>query len=73
MYLNLIEKLATEKLKNELLKIDGIVKLILFGSKVRGDFSRKSRKSDIDILIIIKNLSYKGTVIKCISEMGLEP
>lgn len=76
LYLNSIEKLAIEKLKNELLKIDGVVKVILFGSKVRGDFPRKSSiksgESDIDILIIIKDLSYKDAVIKCVSKIELE-
>ncbi|WP_029523416.1 nucleotidyltransferase domain-containing protein [Persephonella sp. KM09-Lau-8] len=47
-------------MKKEVLKLDKKAKLIIYGSKVRGDFDEES---DIDILIILGNplpeLKYK--------------
>ncbi len=59
-YLSENEKKAVLALKKEVLKLDKKAKLIIYGSKVRGDFDEES---DIDILIILGNplpeLKYK--------------
>ena len=58
MYLTEDEKKLIEKFKNNIEALLGKdkVKLILFGSKARGDFDRHS---DIDIAIIVKKLTRK--------------
>ncbi len=58
MYLTEDEKKLTKKFKRniEALLGEDKVKLILFGSKARGDFDRHS---DIDIAIIVKKLTKK--------------
>ena len=53
-YLSENEKKAIATLKKEILKLDKNAKLIIYGSKVRGDFDEES---DIDILILLSNLS----------------
>ncbi|KKQ17868.1 MAG: hypothetical protein US31_C0014G0004 [Berkelbacteria bacterium GW2011_GWA1_36_9] len=58
LQLNQIEKQALKEFKNQLIKKFGsnLVILKLFGSKARGDFHKES---DIDVLVIIKNLNQK--------------
>ncbi len=58
MYLTEEEKKYIEKFKNKIEASMGAdrVKLFLFGSKARGD---ADRHSDIDIAIIVKNLTRK--------------
>lgn len=46
-------KLYCQKIKKEAEKLLGVVKVLVFGSIVRGEFTPKS---DIDILIISENL-----------------
>ncbi len=53
-YLSEKEKKAVLVLKKEVLKLDKKAELIIYGSKVRGDFDEES---DIDILIILSNPS----------------
>ncbi len=53
-YLSENEKKAIAALKKEILKLDKNAKLIIYGSKVRGDFDEES---DIDILIVLNNPS----------------
>ena len=55
-YLSKNELKAVFQLKNKLLKMSPYVKLILYGSKARGDFDEES---DVDILVIFPNLSSK--------------
>jgi predicted nucleotidyltransferase len=52
-YLNRIEKKVIKSFAEKLRKDigDEIVKIVLFGSKVRGDFDRES---DIDIFVLVK-------------------
>jgi predicted nucleotidyltransferase len=58
MHLTKDEKKILEKFKNKIEALIGAdkVKLFLFGSKARGD---ADRHSDIDIAIIVKNLTRK--------------
>ncbi|MCL5770675.1 MAG: nucleotidyltransferase domain-containing protein [Actinobacteria bacterium] len=46
------EKKALLELKKKLLERFPLVEIVLYGSKVRGDFDKES---DIDVLIILKN------------------
>lgn len=55
-YLNSIEETAVNELKEQLQKAleNNLCKIILYGSKARGDFNESS---DIDLLVIVNKLS----------------
>jgi len=55
-YLTNNEKKALKELKKEVLKLYPDAKLILFGSKVRGDFDEES---DVDVLVIVSELDFR--------------
>ena len=69
--MNSIERKALTKLKNKVLELDDKAILIIYGSKVRGDFDNES---DIDILIVLnkplKDLKYK--IMDIATEIELE-
>ncbi|MCD6500549.1 nucleotidyltransferase domain-containing protein [bacterium] len=48
---------AVKEFKRELLKNFQVIDFRLFGSKARGDFNKKS---DIDLLVVLKNVSKKN-------------
>jgi predicted nucleotidyltransferase len=54
-YLNTIEEKAIDELKKRLADIlaDKLYKIILYGSKARGDYDKES---DIDLLVVVNNL-----------------
>jgi len=54
-YLTNNEKKALKELKKEVLKLYPEAKLILFGSKVRGDFDEES---DVDVLVVMPELNF---------------
>ncbi len=54
-YLTNNEKKALKELKKEVLKLYPDAKLILFGSKVRGDFDEES---DVDVLVVLPELNF---------------
>jgi len=71
-FLNIKESNAISKLKYDLLKSFPEVELVLFGSKVRGDFVDFS---DIDILILVdKEVDYKlkDLIIEIVYDIELE-
>lgn len=69
-YLAENEKKAVLALKEEVLKLDKKAKLIIYGSKVRGDFDEES---DIDILIILNNpLELKYKILDIATEIELK-
>ena len=68
-YLSENEKKAVLALKKEVLKLDKKAKLIIYGSKVRGDFDEES---DIDVLIILNNpLELKYKILDIATEIEL--
>jgi predicted nucleotidyltransferase len=73
MYLTEDEKKLIEKFKSNIEALLGAdkVKLILFGSKARGD---SDRHSDIDIAIIVKKLTkkQKNLILEEIAEFEFE-
>jgi len=62
---------AISKLKEEILKLAPNAKIILYGSKIRGNFDKES---DIDLLIIIPNFSkeLKYKIIDIATEVELK-
>jgi predicted nucleotidyltransferase len=71
-FLNKKESNAISKLKYELLKSFPEVELVLFGSKVRGDFVDYS---DIDILILVDkevDNELKDLIIEIVYDIELE-
>ncbi len=55
-YLTNTEIKALNELKRKVLELEPSAKLILFGSKARGDFDEES---DIDVLIIVPELNFE--------------
>ncbi len=70
-YLTNNEKKALKELKEEILKLYPDAKLILFGSKVRGDFDEES---DIDVLALVQELDFnkKETIWDISNEINLK-
>lgn len=65
------EKKALKELKEEILKLYPDAKLILFGSKARGDFDEES---DIDVLALVQELNFnkKETIWDISNEINLK-
>ncbi|MBI5407800.1 MAG: nucleotidyltransferase domain-containing protein [Nitrospirae bacterium] len=60
---------ALEKAASALSLIEGVEKAIFFGSRMRGDFEGPS---DLDILIVITEISLKDQVIRALHDIELE-
>ncbi|MCK4613344.1 MAG: nucleotidyltransferase domain-containing protein [Thermoplasmata archaeon] len=58
---------ATERFKERALKVEGVEKVILYGSAARGDFNEES---DIDLLVLLKEAGIKER-IKTTQELEL--
>lgn len=62
------EQAALREISNKAITLPGISKIIFFGSKRRGDFHQES---DIDILIVLKDISFRDTAIKFLHDIEL--
>jgi predicted nucleotidyltransferase len=60
---------ALDKAASSLAAIPGVVKVVVFGSRVRGDFSGAS---DWDILVVVADISLKHPVIHALHDIELE-
>jgi predicted nucleotidyltransferase len=63
------ERGALERLAEAAADYQEIVRIVVFGSRVRGDFHGAS---DLDLLVIVKNLKHKDRVIHLIHDLELE-
>lgn len=63
------ENKGIEKIVQSLRTFSGVEKVVLFGSRVCGDFSGSS---DIDILIVISDIKLKNRVISILHDIELE-
>lgn len=66
------ERAAVEQLKQKLSRDFGLAKLILFGSKARGD---SHRESDLDVLIVLRDefdWRTKHAIFDVCFDIGLE-
>ena len=66
------EQTALDRLKEVLTRDFGLVKLILYGSKARGD---SDRESDIDVLVVLKDgfdWRTKHSIYDVCFDIGLE-
>ena len=70
-YLSNNEIKAISELKKEILKLVPNVKIIFYGSKAKGNFDKES---DIDLLIVIPNLTkeLKYKIIEIATELELK-
>jgi len=59
---------ALDKAASSLAALPGVVKAIVFGSRVRGDFSGAS---DWDILVVVADIALKHPVIHALHEIEL--
>ena len=50
-------------------ELPGIVKVVLFGSRARGDFSGSS---DMDILVVVEGIAAKDKVVSTLHDLELE-
>jgi len=64
-----IEIHAVEGVVANLKAVEGVLKVVLFGSRVRGDFTGDS---DLDILIIIDDIRRKEDVVAAFHDIELE-
>jgi predicted nucleotidyltransferase len=63
------EKRALNELSRGASRIPTILRLVAFGSRVRGDFRGDS---DFDILVIIKDISERAQVVRFIYDVEVE-
>lgn len=65
-YLNKWEKLALQEFSDQMRETygDNLIKIILYGSKARGD---STQSSDIDLLIVLKKMGLRYNEIKRIN------
>ena len=63
------ETRGIQRLVDDLSKVSEVRKVILFGSRVRGDFHGES---DIDILVVLTNIRAKNSVIHILHEIEIE-
>lgn len=63
------ERLALDEIAHVSARIDGVVKVVVFGSRARGDFDGGS---DLDILIVLADICAKDAVISALHEIELE-
>lgn len=64
-----IEINAIENVVENLKSVDGVLKVVVFGSRVRGDFTGDS---DLDMLIVIDDIARKEKVVRAFSDVELE-
>ena len=62
------EKEAIEKISSELSNLSEIEKVVIFGSRVRGDFDAFS---DLDVLIVVKKIAVRHRVIHALHEIEM--
>lgn len=62
------ENLAVALVKKQLAGIPGVKRVLLFGSRVRGDFHSDS---DMDILIVVKDLENKNLIIHTLHDIEI--
>lgn len=62
------EREALARLAESAADYTDIVRIVAFGSRVRGDFHGAS---DLDLLVIVKNLKHKDKVIQLIHDLEL--
>lgn len=59
---------ALERLAAAAVDCPGIIRIVVFGSRVRGDFHGDS---DLDLLVVVENLECKDGVIHLIHDLEL--
>jgi len=62
------EKAVLEKISAGAAALPGVSRIVFFGSRNRGDFSKDS---DLDILIILKDISHKDNAIRFLHDLEL--
>jgi len=60
---------ALERIAEAAADYPEIVRIVVFGSRVRGDFHGAS---DLDLLIVVKNLQHKDRVIRWLHNLELD-
>ena len=63
------ESEAIERLAAAAKEIPDISRIVVFGSRVRGDFSGDS---DLDLLVVIEDLRHRDRIIRLIHDLELE-
>jgi predicted nucleotidyltransferase len=63
------ESEAIERLAAAAKEIPDISRIVVFGSRVRGDFSGDS---DLDLLVVVEDLRHRDRIIRLIHDLELE-